>query len=200
MPVFHIDHKLADFDKWISMFREGTVRKELEAKHGVTTRRVARDNDDPNHAIVIMEADTKSAVEQMFQEPTVQERFADTSAFAEPPSITGGYEGEDLEPMPEGEHVAFFIDHQLADYDKWYEVFSSRRAAGAEMRAKHGTTPVRLLRDIEDGNHAIMIIVAPNRAAVEELMAEPALQENFTNTALFIKPPEFTGQYSTVNL
>ena len=36
MPVFHIDHKLADFDKWIAMFRERTVRTQLEDKYGVT--------------------------------------------------------------------------------------------------------------------------------------------------------------------
>ena len=200
MPVFHIDHKLADFDKWIAMFREGSARNQLGAKHGVTTRRVARDSDDPNHAIVVMEADTKSAVEQMFQEPMVQERFADTSVFAEPPSIISGYEGEDIDPMPEGEHAAFFIDHQLTNFDKWRETFKSNREARADLREKHGTTPVRLLHDIDDDNHAILIMVGPNRGAVEQLMAEPSLQELFSNSEIFKQPPEIIGQYSPVSL
>ena len=86
--------------------------------------------------------------------------------------------------MPDGDNSAFFIDHQLVDYDTWYETFSSHQSTGAERRAKHGTLPVRLLRDIEDRNHAVMVILAPNREAVESLMAEPALQENFANTEI----------------
>ena len=43
MPVFHIDHKLTDFDAWLSVFKDNPQRKEREVKYGLTTRRVIQD-------------------------------------------------------------------------------------------------------------------------------------------------------------
>ena len=60
-------------------------------------------------------------------DPTVQERFPDTAIFTESPQITGGCEGDGLEDYIDGKIPGFLADHQVVDYDKWYEVWTTNR-------------------------------------------------------------------------
>ena len=198
MPVFHIDLKPVDFDAWYESFLNRTDRKELEAKHGVTAQRIARDVENPNHAVIVVEAASKDAIQQFMNEPAIKARFTDSSVFSEPPKLIGGYERTDIEPFTEGESAAFFVDQHLADYDKWYQLWSANRARPDSIAAKHGCKPIRLLRDIDDGNHTVLVFLAPNKAAMESLMAEPELQSNFANREIFDQPPALAGQYNAM--
>jgi quinol monooxygenase YgiN len=198
MPVFHLDHKLVDFNNWISMFSESTLRKEREQERGVVTRRVVQDANNPNHAVVMQDASDRATMESFISDPQVQERFSDSSIFAEPPKITGGYDGEDLEAFEDGENPAFMVDHQLADYDKWQEHWRANRDQRAELWTELGCKPVRLLRDIDDRNHAIVVVLAPDKAAVEKLLSSPTAQEAFANKDVFERAPEITGQYNNI--
>ena len=136
----------------------------------------------------------------MVNDPQVQERFADTSIFTEPPKVIAGYEGTDIGTMAEGGVSAFFIDQQLADYDKWSEMRSASEATRNEMAQKHGVNPVRLLHDIDNRNHVVFVMQAPDRTAVENMLAEPTAQANFANKEVFARAPEITGQFSGVDL
>ncbi len=198
MPVFHIEHKLADFDKWLAVFKEGNPRKEIETKYGVKSLRVLHDADDGNHAIIVMEADSRSAIDEMFNEPKVQERFADTSLFVEPPKVLAGYERTDVSSFTEGENPAVLVDHRVTDFDKWTEGRASNRAQRNEMYEKHGVKIIRELHDIEDPNHVVVVMLAPSRSAVENLFAEPTAQASFANQDVFQRAPQITGQFSAL--
>ncbi len=200
MTVFHVDHKLADFDKWIAVFRESTMRKDLAAKMGVATRRVVQDANDPNHCIVIQDADSREALDEYLNQPQVQERFTDTSVFAEKPRVIAGYEGSDLGTAPDGDYGAFFVDHQLADYDKWQENWNSNQEQRNATLAENGVVPIRLLRDIDDGNHAIVLMAAPNRGAVEEALNSATSKAAFANQSVFKEAPTITGHFTPVEL
>jgi hypothetical protein len=145
-----------------------------------------------------MEAESRASIDGMMAEPQVQERFADTSLFAEPPKVNGGYEASDLEAFPVDENPAFFVDHRLLDYDKWFAVFSAHRTEPNELRDRLGIKLIRLLHDIEDNNHAILVVMAPDRAAVEQLIAGPRVQETIAKGDIFRQPPEITGQFSGI--
>jgi len=198
MPVFHLNYKLADFDKWITMFKESELRKKIEVKHGVKAIRVLHDAHDQNHAITVLKAEDRASIDQFISEPEVQERFADRSLFVESPQITGGYEGTYLESFEEGENPAFQVDHQLTDYNRWFEAWSSNRAERTALWEKHGCKPIRLLRDIENGNHVIIVVMAPNAASVEDLLAEAKAQERFADREVFQQPPQIRGQYTII--
>ena len=198
MPVFHLDYKLVNFDNWLSMYKESDLRKQLEAKYGLTTRRIAQDGDDPNHVILIFDADSSESVQDFLRDPQLQERFADRSIFAESPKLRGVYEASNLEEFSDGENPAFFIDHQLADFYKWYESFSANQLQPNEKKSELGIKHIRLLHDLEDDGHAIVVSVAPNRSALEELMSQPRAQELFANRDIFKQAPEITGQFSRV--
>ena len=66
------------------------------------------------------------------------------------------------------------------------------------MWEKHGCKPIQLLRGIENGNHGIIVLLAPSQAAVENLLAEPKAQEAFANREVFQRAPQITGQYTSI--
>ena len=48
MLIYHLHHKLADYDTWISKFKEGTLRKEVEENLCITSDLVLHSvNDHP---------------------------------------------------------------------------------------------------------------------------------------------------------
>ena len=96
MPGFHVEHKLVDYNKWFEVFKPGTVRKEVQEDHGVSAIRILRDNEDPNHCIVVFEAPDRDAFEKFDSDPRVQERLNDTSLFLERPKLIGEYTPVDL--------------------------------------------------------------------------------------------------------
>ena len=96
MPGFHVEHKLVDYNKWFEVFKPGTVRKEVQEDHGVSAIRILRDNEDPNHCIVVFEAPDRDSFEKFDSDPRVQERLNDTSLFVERPQLIGEYTPVDL--------------------------------------------------------------------------------------------------------
>ena len=196
MPVFHVNHRLADFDKWFAVFKDGSPRKELEAKHEVKSVRVLRDADDSNRAVVVMEANSRAAIEEMFNEPRVQERFSDTSLFTEPPTILAGYEVTGGDGVPGEGNSAFLVDQDLANYEKWNEDWTANEAQRQELYSKHGVKIVRVLHDIDNRNRVLVAMSAPSRSALEGMWAEPAPQAAFSNSEIFQRPPKILGQFT----
>lgn len=198
MPVFHLDYKLVNFDVWLALYKISELRKKVEFKHGVKTLRVLHDALDRNHAIVVLEAGDRASIDQLIGEPEVKARFSDRSTFVEPPKITGGYEGTNLEPFEEGENPAFQLDHSLQDYNRWFEAWSSNQIQRTESWNKHGCKPIRILRDIDNDNHVIIVVMASNQETVKYLLAEPRAQEIFADREVFKQPPQIIGQYTSI--
>ncbi len=189
--IFHVDCRLADFERWLSLFAEGAPRAELEAAHGVETVRVLRNTLDPNHAIVILRAATRQAVESMLDDARLRERFADRTLFAARPRVIAGFELTDLEPYVAGENPAFFVEHRLADF----ETFRDRLLA---RRETPGIKTIKLLRNIEDRDHVRLVVLAPDKATLENAMAAPRLQTHFADRNIFQQPPEIVFSPTSV--
>ena len=196
MPVFHVNHRLADYDKWFAVFKEGNPRKDREAEYGIKSLRVLRDADDGNHAVVVMEADSRSVIDQMIGDPQVQERFADTSLFAEPPSVLAGYDPIGGDSAPVGDNPAFLVEQGLANFDKWNENWTANEAQRQEMYDQHSVKVLRVLHDIDNRNRVVVAMSAPSRSALEEMWTEPAPQAAFSNSEIFQRPPKILGQFT----
>ena len=197
MPVFHLDHKLVDFDRWIVMFKGSELRKKNEEKYGVKVLRVLQDANDENHAIVVLEAEDKTSVKRLLGEPEVQERFADKTVFTTSPKLLGSYEGTWLEPAEEGENITFQLDQQLADFNKWFDLWTSKQLERTKLWEKHGCKPILILRDTDDDNHIIVVVKAPNKSALENLLSEPNAKKIFSNKEVFQNPPRIAGQFTS---
>ena len=202
MLIFHLHHKLADF-------KEGTLRKEIEENLCLTSDLVLHNVDDHSHAIVAMITgegvsfdQMKLALNQFTDDRRVQKQFGDTSLFAKPLRAVRAFEASTLEPLTETERQfpAVFVDHQLADYDKWFAAWSARYEERLETFQKFGCIPHRLLRDLEDSNHVIVVFVAEDLASVDQLLVDSVAQETFADTEIFRRPPKISGQFSPIHL
>jgi len=191
MAIFHLDYRLADFDRWLSLFASGELREEIEHMHGVETVRVLRDKEELQHAIVVMRADTREAIDRMLGHPRLQEWFADGSIFVTPPHVVAGYALTELEPYEVGENPAFFVDHRLANFDKFREGLMNRTGQSA-------VKPIKLLQDIEDRNNVRLVILASEKAVLEHAMAQRGLQEHFANRDIFCQAPEIVFSPTSV--
>lgn len=65
--------------------------------------------------------------------------------------------------------TTLMITHPVVDFDSWRVAFD----AGAAIRARHGATAVRLLRD---GSGVVGLIDFPDDGAATAFLADPALR------------------------
>ena len=203
MPLFFSEHKLVDFDNWFATFENNEVRLELEKKTGVTAIRIIRNLDEPNHLIVVFEALNRDSMSKIEFHPKLQERFSDKSIFVEPPKIIGGYHISDFEnyiPGSEALMKAFWIIHDLADYDKWNDHRMETESKRKSFLLEHSVRNIRQLQNIEDPNNVISVVIAPSRDTLVALLSEPWAQETFANRGIYKGIPKIMGPFSAIDL
>ena len=84
---------------------------------------------------------------------------------------------------------------RLVDYDKWYErAWASGLLKG--IMAEYEVTPVRILRDDEDPNHAIVVLTAQSLEALDRVRADPGIQEFVSDKSIIAEPPQPLGRYT----
>jgi len=203
MPLFFSEHKLVDFDNWFATFENNEVRLELEKKTGVTAIRIIRYLDDPNHLIVVFEALDRDSMSKIEFDPRLQERFFDKSIFVEPPKIIGGYHVADFENYISGSEPskkAFWIIHDLADYDEWNDHRMETESKRKSFLLEHSVRNIRQLQNIEDPNNVISVVIAPSRDILIALLSEPWPQEIFANRDIYKGIPKILGPFSAIDL
>ena len=203
MPLFFSEHKLVDFDNWFATFENNEVRLELEKKTGVTAIRIIRYLDEPNHLIVVFEALNRDSMSKIEFDPRLQERFSDKSIFVEPPKIIGGYHIADFEnyiPGSEALMKAFWIVHDLADYDKWKDHRMETESKRKSFLLEHSVRNIRQLQNVEDPNNVISVVIAPSRDTLVALLSEPWSQEIFANRGIYKGIPKIMGPFSAIDL
>ena len=136
-------------------------------------------------------------------DPRLQERFSDKSIFVEPPKIIGGYHVADFEnyiPGSESSMKAFWIIHDLADYDKWNDHRMETESKRKSILQEHSVRNIRQLQNIEDPNNVISVVIAPSRDTLVALLSEPWPQETFANREIYKGIPKIMGPFSAIDL
>ena len=65
--------KLVDYDKWYEKAWASGLNKGIMAEHGVTPVRILRNDEDPNHVIVILTAASLEAFDNLRADSRIQE-------------------------------------------------------------------------------------------------------------------------------
>lgn len=190
----NVDRQLVDYDKWFQA-SFGKDLKNILSEHNITPIRILRDDEDPNHCIVILEASTQEAFEKGRLDPRIQAINTDTSLVKS--SSHTIYTSTNLKEVPVGSgeyRYGFHVDHKLVNYDRWFAMFAEGSLRG-ELEKEHGLTALRVLRSVINPNEAVVVFTGNSQEAMDALHNDPRVQDRFSDKEIFAETPILFGRF-----
>ena len=190
--------RLVDYDKWYERAWASGFLKGIMAEYEVTPVRILRDDEDPNHAIVVLTASSLDALDKVRADPRIQEFVHDKSIIAEPPQPLGRYTAAEIADLNPGTY-GFHVEHKLVDYDKWFAIFKEAQVR-KQIEEELGIKAIRVLRDVDSPNNAIVVFEGPDQDAMDKLHTDPRIQDRFNDRSIFSESPKLAGRFTAVAL
>ena len=191
--------KLVDYDKWYERAWASGLLKGIMAEYEVTPVRILRNDEDPNHVIVVLTAQSLEAFDKLRADPRVQELVSDRSIVAVPPQPLGRYTATEIADLNPGANYGFHVEHKLVDYDKWFAIFKEADIR-KQIEEELGIKAIRVLRDVDSPNNAIVVFEGPDQDAMDKLHTDPRVQERFNDKSIFVEPPKLVGRFTPVSV
>ncbi len=191
--------KLVDYDKWYERAWASGLLKGIMAEYEVTPVRILRNDEDPNHVIVVLTAQSLEAFDKLRADPRVQELVSDRSIVAVPPQPLGRYTATEIADLNSGAKYGFHVEHKLVDYDKWFAIFKDADIR-KQIEEELGIKAIRVLRDVDNPNNAVVIFQGPSQDAMDKLHTDPRVQDRFNDRSIFVEPPKLAGRFTPVDL
>jgi len=191
--------KLVDYDKWYEKAWASGLLKGVMAEYEVTPVRILRNDEDPNHVIVVLTAQSLEAFDKLRADPRIQELVSDRSIVAVPPQPLGRYTATEIADLNLGANYGFHVEHKLVDYDKWFAIFKDADVR-KQIEGELGIRAIRVLRDVDNPNNGVVIFQGPSQDAMDKLHSDPRVQERFNDRSIFIEPPKLLGRFTPVHL
>ena len=191
--------RLVDYDKWYEKAWASGLLKGIMAEYEVTPVRILRDDEDPNHAIVVLTAQSLEALDRVRADPRIQEFVSDRSIIAEPPQPLGRYTATEIADLDPEANYGFHVEHKLVDYDKWFAIFKEADIR-KQIEDELGIKAIRVLRDVDNPNNAVVIFQGPSQEAMDKLHTDPRIQDRFNDRSIFVEPPKLAGRFTPVAL
>ena len=85
------------------------------------------------------------------------------------------------------------------DYNQWFSIFKDSTFR-KEIEVTNGLRCVRVLRETENQNNAVVIFQGPSQDAYDAMHNDPRVQERFNDQSIFVEPPRCVGRFTPVNL
>ena len=191
--------KLVDYDKWYERAWASGLLKGILSEYGVTPVRILRNDEDPKHVIVVLTAQSLEAFGKVRTDPRVQELVSDKSIVAVPPQPLGRYTITEIADLDPEANYGFHVEHKLVDYDKWFAIFKDA-ALRKQIEGELGIRPIRVLRDVDNPNNAVLIFQVPSQDAMDKMLSDPRVQERLNDKSIFVEPPKLLGRFTPVLL
>ena len=191
--------KLVDYDKWYEKAWASGLNKGIMAEHGVTPVRILRNDEDPNHVIVILTAASLEAFDNLRADSRIQEVGGDRSIVAEQPQPLGRYTITEIADLDPEANYGFHVEHKLVDYDKWFAIFKEADIR-KQIEEELGIKAIRVLRDVDNPNNAVVIFQGPNQEAMDKLHTDPRVQERLNYKSIFVELPKLVSQFTPVSV
>ena len=191
--------KLVDYDKWYEKAWASGLNKGIMAEHGVTPVRILRNDEDPNHAIVVLTAASLEAFDNLRADSRIQEVGGDRSIVAEQPQPLGRYTITEIADLDPEANYGFHVEHKLVDYDKWFAIFKEADIR-KQIEEELGIKAIRVLRDVDSPNNAIVVFEGPDQDAMDRLHTDPRIQGRFNDRTIFSEVPKLAGRFTAIAL
>ena len=191
--------RLVDYDKWYERAWASGLLKGVMAEYEVTPVRILRNDEDPNHVIVVLTAQSLGAFDKLRADPRVQELVSDRSIVAEQPQPLGRYTTTEIAELDPEANYGFHVEHKLVDYDKWFAIFKEADIR-KQIEDELGIKAIRVLRDVDNPNNAVVIFQGPSQEAMDKLHTDPRVQDRFNDRLIFVERPKLAGRFTPVGL
>ena len=191
--------KLVDYDKWYERAWASGLLKGILSEYEVTPVRILRNNEDPNHVIVVLTAKSLEVLDRVRADSRIQEFVSDRSIVAVPPQPLGRYTATEIADLDPEANYGFHVEHKLVDYDKWFTIFKEADIR-KQIEEELGIRAIRVLRDVDNPNNAVLIFQGPNQDAMDKLHTDPRVQDRFNDKSIFVEPPKLAGRFTPVGL
>ena len=191
--------KLVDYDKWYERAWASGLLKGIMAEYEVTPVRILRNDEDPNHVIVILTAASLEAFDNLRADSRIQEVGGDRSIVAEQPQPLGRYTITEIADLDPEANYGFHVEHKLVDYDKWFAIFKDADVR-KQIEGELGIRPIRVLRDVDNPNNAVLIFQGPSQDAMDKMLSDPRVQERLNDKSIFVEPPKLVGRFTPVSV
>ena len=77
---------------------------------------------------------------------------------------------------------------------------STAKIIRKQIEEELGIKAVRVLRDVDSSNNAIVIFEGPDQDAMDKLHTDPRVQDRFNDRSIFVEPPKLLGRFTPVLL
>ena len=191
--------ELVDYDKWYERAWASGLLKGIFSEYEVTPVRILRNDEDPNHVIVVLTAQNLEAFDKVRTDSRIQELVSDRSIVAVPPQPLGRYTATEIADLNPEATYGFHVEHKLVDYDKWFAIFKEADIR-EQIEEELGIRAIRVLRDVDNPNNAVVIFQGPNQEAMDKLHSDPRVQDRFNDRSIFVEPPKLAGRFTPVTL
>ena len=191
--------ELVDYDKWYERAWASGLLKGIFSEYEVTPVRILRNDEDPNHVIVVLTAQNLEAFDKVRTDSRIQELVSDRSIVAVPPQPLGRYTATEIADLNPEATYGFHVEHKLVDYDKWFAIFKEADIR-KQIEEELGIRAIRVLRDVDNPNNAVVIFQGPNQEAMDKLHSDPRVQDRFNDRSIFVEPPKLAGRFTPVTL
>jgi len=92
--------------------------------------------------------------------------------------------------------IGVHIEQHLNDFDAWFKIYKEDAARKAVL-ADYGMRSLRVLQDVKDPNHCIVIMEAPDTEAVDKFQNDPRIKARLEDLAdHFAMPRKLLGMYN----
>ena len=88
---------------------------------------------------------------------------------------------------------------KLVDYDKWFAIFKDA-ALRIQIEGELGIRPIRVLRDVDNPNNAVLIFQVPSQDAMDKMLSDPRVQERLNDKSIFVELPKLVGRFTPVSV
>ena len=190
--------KLVDYDNWCAKAWASGFSKGIMATHGITPVRILRNDEDSSHVIVVLTAQSLEAFDKLQADPKIQGIGGDRSIVVEQPQVLGRYTATEIADLNPGTY-GFHVGHKLVDYDKWFAIFKEAEVR-KQIEEELGIKAIRVLRDVDSPNNAIVVFEGPDQDAMDRLHTDPRIQDRFNDRSIFSESPKLAGRFTAVAL
>jgi hypothetical protein len=175
-------HRVADFDAWKAVFDEHEPARRAA---GILGHHINRGEDDPNVISIYLAVSDLDAA-KAFASSDDLKNIMQSGGVTGPPEISW------MTPVREsvaweGEHPAFIVEHQVADFDRWLEGYDE----ADDLRRGNGIVGHAANRSLDDPSLAIVYHQADSFATLRAFLEAPAVRDAM-QAAGVVSEPEVT--------